>query len=154
MTCQLTEGNHAADMDVITSFDEKTGRFSLYTKDVYVYNREDLHMRVTCTSAESNSVVTDEVTIQIRRDLKNITRKEAKRSLRRKLATGSTDPADWTIRWPDCEPTLNTDHIYTANDDIYVLGVDGDRYMDPIPDFEFNPFCAGIDASAIQYSAT
>jgi hypothetical protein len=63
MTCQLTEGNHAYDKDVITSFDEKTGKFSLFTDDVYIYNREDLHMTVTCTSALSGSVVNDDVII-------------------------------------------------------------------------------------------
>ena len=106
MTCQLTVGKNASDKDVITSFDEKTGEFSLFTDDVYIYNREDLHMTVTCTSSQSDSVVTDDVIIQIRRDLTKMTVKEAKRSLRRKLASGSTNPADWTVKWPTCQPRL------------------------------------------------
>lgn len=78
MTCQLSEGGKEADWDVITNFDENTGSFSLFTRDAYVYNREDLYMRVTCTSEDSNSVVTDDVTIKIRRDLS----KKQKRSRR------------------------------------------------------------------------
>lgn len=74
----MSEGGKEADWDVITNFDENTGSFSLFTRDAYVYNREDLYMRVTCTSEDSNSVVTDDVTIKIRRDLS----KKQKRSRR------------------------------------------------------------------------
>jgi len=87
MTCSLSEGKHEADWDVIQTFDKKTGAFSLYTNDAYVYNREDLKMRVTCKSDLSDSEVVDEVTIQIRKAMKKSVRKESKagRRLQRQM---------------------------------------------------------------------
>ena len=105
MTCTLTENGKEADWDVITNFSEETGSFSLFTRDTYVYNREDLHMRVTCTSEDSNSVVTDDVTIQIRRDLSKQQKKTGRRRMQTVLTNSvitSNDINDWTFKWPDC----------------------------------------------------
>lgn len=63
MTCSLTEDGQAADMDVITKFDEKTGRFSLFTDDAFIYERENLKMQVTCRNEMNDSEIVDDVTI-------------------------------------------------------------------------------------------
>ena len=70
MTCRLTEDGHQPDMDVITKFNKKTGSFSLFTDDAYVYNREVLKMSVACKSDNAASEVVDDVTIHIRKPLK------------------------------------------------------------------------------------
>lgn len=39
------------------------------------------------------------------------------------------------------------------DDDVYIIGVDGDVYMDPIPDFDMDQLCEGINQNKIDYHA-
>lgn len=48
---------------------------------------------------------------------------------------------------------LSTDEISMPDDDVYLIGVDGDVYSDPIPRFTADPFCEGVDTLTTQYSA-
>lgn len=117
-----------------------------------MYNFENLKMSVECKSDLTESTVTDEVVVQIRKPIRTSVREGSVADRRRRLA--SSNPQDWTVRWPSCQPRLTTDGIRAPTDSRYLIGVDGDVYMDPIPDFAVSPFCEGIDDLSIEYWAT
>ena len=153
MSCELLEAGKKPDFDVVTSFDKGTGEFRIFTEDAYVYHGEDLHMSIECRSDLTKSTVRDEVVVQLRKPIRRAVREGTIAEKRRRLQQ-SSNPADWQIRWPDCQPQLSTAGINIPSDQRYLIGVDGDYYMDPVPEFTMNPTCDGLENLKIDYWAT
>jgi len=112
-------------MDVITNFNKKTGSFSLFTDDAYVYNREVLKMRVACKSDNAASEVVDEVTVHIRKSASQQRAKPRKASKREEMRRKLQTEDDWTIRWPACQPNLSIGGQPIPQPVDYIIGVDG-----------------------------